>query len=121
MTQATETVKKMCERTIRDVQRLKDTVQTLRDQGIDAVQVDVQVSRTLHSIFRDFASEWDSLADIEPEPWYMDALTEVREDLNHADHVLGEERAGMYEFGWPWDTCIPEWLGLLKGVLDRLQ
>lgn len=121
MTEDIEKLRMMCQRALQGLEQLLRTVASLRDAGVDATQIDIKVSSRFQAIFREYDSDYKTLTDKKSEPWYMDDLAGVLEDLDHADHVVGEERSGMYEFGWPWEKCIAEWTGTLKAVLERLS
>jgi hypothetical protein len=92
----------------------------LREAATNAVQLDIQVYSEISKLHEEFDASYARLSDEEPEPWYMDGLTNISTGLEHAEHVVSEEKRGLYDFGWPWEESIAEWTRVANTILGRL-
>jgi hypothetical protein len=119
MAEDIERIRMVCQQCIQKLKQLLSVVKSsLHTEGIDATDVDVHIEPIFQEAYSASISLLENLLRLRLdrlEPLKKE-LKETICDLKHAEHVVSEEKQGLYRFGWPWEESIPEWISFFQKI-----
>lgn len=108
-------IKFWCENWLEKIHNLKKSFLKVRDKNITPFEIDILLYPEFKIIYNEFKTNIDKMIPYLNEDTYLSIEFPFFEG---AEHVLCEEVAGCYKFGWDWEASFVEWINSCMKVLD---